>query len=139
VRAIIPRSVVNKVLAAFFVAAFSGVAAGPGSAPAVAATAHARNDAALIEVQYRSYMEGRDFQSYQQERGFVGERRFGVPDRGATRQEGPSPDPDRPSRLQRRYFGSSDSRCGQWSRRCDQRWGSGNRDYYGCMRYHGCR
>jgi len=78
----------------------------------------------LIEAQYRSYLEGRDFQSYRQERGFVGERRF---------------DPDRPSRLQRRFYGASDSRCAGWSRRCDQRWGSGNRDYYGCMRYHACR
>jgi len=94
----------------------------------------------LIEAQYRSYLEGRDFQSYRQERGFVGERRFEtLPDRGATRSEAPSADPDRPSRLQRRFYGASDSRCAGWSRRCDQRWGSGNRDYYGCMRYHACR
>ncbi|WP_147361484.1 hypothetical protein [Dichotomicrobium thermohalophilum] len=92
----------------------------------------------MIDVQYRSYLEGRDFRSYQQERGF-GRRQFETPDRGAERGDGPSADPDRPSRLQRRFYGSSDSRCAGWSRRCDQRWGSGNPDYYGCMRYHGCR
>lgn len=104
------------------------------SAPQIADSPH------LIQAQYRSYLEGRDFQSYRQERGFVGERRFEtLPDRGTARSQAPSADTDRPSRLQRRSYGASDSRCAGWSRRCDQRWGSGNRDYYGCMRYHACR
>ena len=30
-------------------------------------------------------------------------------------------------------------RCEYWSRRCAASWGYGNKDYRGCMRYHGCR
>lgn len=37
----------------------------------------------------------------------------------------------------RRYYGSS--RCGRWHRRCVRNWGYSNRNYRGCMRYHGCR
>lgn len=37
----------------------------------------------------------------------------------------------------RRYYGSS--RCSRWHRRCVRRWGYSNRNYRGCMRYHGCR
>jgi len=29
--------------------------------------------------------------------------------------------------------------CRYWSRRCASNWGYRNSDYYGCMRYHGCR
>jgi hypothetical protein len=28
--------------------------------------------------------------------------------------------------------------CARWSNRCASRWGYRNRDYWGCMRYHGC-
>lgn len=31
------------------------------------------------------------------------------------------------------------NRCGRWSNRCASRWGYGNRNYRGCMRYHRCR
>ncbi len=37
----------------------------------------------------------------------------------------------------RRYYGSS--RCSRWHRRCVRNWGYSNRNYRGCMRYHGCR
>jgi hypothetical protein len=30
-------------------------------------------------------------------------------------------------------------RCDYWARRCADNWGYGNNDYYGCLRYHGCR
>lgn len=39
-------------------------------------------------------------------------------------------------RSYRRYRGRS---CRHWSRRCARNWGYGNSNYYGCMRYHGCR
>lgn len=29
--------------------------------------------------------------------------------------------------------------CTYWSERCVRRWGYGNKNYRGCMRYHGCR
>jgi len=126
-------------LTAFVIAAIGG-ALFAQSEIAASAAPHGTPGHGLIEVQYRSYLEGRDFQSYRQERGFVGERRFdSMPDRGSVGRDGPSPDPDRPTRLQRRFYGAGDSACAQWSRRCDRRWGSGNPDYYGCMRYHGCR
>lgn len=35
----------------------------------------------------------------------------------------------------RPYYG----RCESWRRRCAANWGYRNPDYYGCMRYHGCR
>jgi hypothetical protein len=28
--------------------------------------------------------------------------------------------------------------CAKWNNRCANRWGYRNRDYWGCMRYHGC-
>jgi hypothetical protein len=28
--------------------------------------------------------------------------------------------------------------CRYWSGRCAANWGSGNNNYYGCLRYHGC-
>lgn len=37
----------------------------------------------------------------------------------------------------RRHYGGS--RCGYWSDRCADNWGYRNRNYYGCLRYHGCR
>lgn len=37
----------------------------------------------------------------------------------------------------RRYYGLP--RCTKWHRRCVRNWGYGNRNYRGCMRYHGCR
>ena len=38
-----------------------------------------------------------------------------------------------------RYRRSYGSRCSYWSRRCVRNWGYRNRNYYGCMRHHGCR
>jgi hypothetical protein len=38
-----------------------------------------------------------------------------------------------------RPYRYSGSRCGYWSRRCAANWGYRNSNYYGCMRYHGCR
>jgi hypothetical protein len=38
-----------------------------------------------------------------------------------------------------RYRRSYRGRCSDWSRRCARNWGYGNNDYYGCLRYHGCR
>ena len=35
----------------------------------------------------------------------------------------------------RRYAG----RCSYWRRRCARNWGYGNSNYYGCLRYYGCR
>ena len=131
-RSIIFRAFANTKRAAVAITAIGGLLIGQAAA---SPSPHAERTSGLIEVQYRSYLEGRDFQSYRQDRGFS-QRRFDQP---GPRGETPSADPDRPSRLQRRSLGSSDSRCGQWSRRCDQRWGSGNPDYYGCLRYHGCR
>jgi hypothetical protein len=29
--------------------------------------------------------------------------------------------------------------CGYWGDQCAMNWGYGNNDYYGCLRYHGCR
>lgn len=29
-------------------------------------------------------------------------------------------------------------RCARWANACAANWGYGNRDYYGCLRYHGC-
>jgi len=39
------------------------------------------------------------------------------------------------------YYGYRPSygRCQYWSNRCAANWGYGNRNYYGCMRYQGCR
>lgn len=31
------------------------------------------------------------------------------------------------------------SRCQHWSRKCAANWGYGNKNWRGCMRYHGCR
>ena len=36
----------------------------------------------------------------------------------------------------RRYRRSG---CGYWRRQCRANWGYRNSDYYGCLRYHGCR
>lgn len=33
----------------------------------------------------------------------------------------------------------SSGRCAYWHRRCVASWGYGNDNYYGCMRYYGCR
>ena len=30
-------------------------------------------------------------------------------------------------------------RCGYWSQRCVANWGYRNSNYYGCLKYHGCR
>lgn len=38
-----------------------------------------------------------------------------------------------------RPYRYSGSRCAYWSRRCAANWGYGNNNYYGCLRYHGCR
>jgi len=134
------RSLTNAVLCSFIVALLGGFPPWTANSDAAASALHgAQGAAGLIHVQYRSYLEGRDFRSYRQDRGF-GARRFdSAPARDAIRGTAPSPDPERPPRLQRRFYGSGDSRCSGWSRRCDQRWGSGNSDYFGCMRYHGCR
>lgn len=37
----------------------------------------------------------------------------------------------------RPYYGGG--RCSYWSQRCAANWGIRNSNYYGCMRYHGCR
>jgi len=42
----------------------------------------------------------------------------------------------RPYRPYRRRYGR---RCGYWHDRCVANWGYRNSNYYGCMRYHGCR
>ncbi len=34
-----------------------------------------------------------------------------------------------------RHYG----RCGYWSHRCAENWGYGNSNFYGCLRYYGCR
>jgi len=40
----------------------------------------------------------------------------------------------------RRYgYGRRYGRCGYWRKRCGANWGYGNSNYYGCLRYHGCR
>lgn len=40
----------------------------------------------------------------------------------------------------RRYgYGPRYGRCSYWRRRCAANWGYGNSNYYGCLRYHGCR
>lgn len=36
-------------------------------------------------------------------------------------------------------YRAAPSRCTHWSNRCSRRWGYGNRNYRGCMRYHRCR
>lgn len=41
----------------------------------------------------------------------------------------------RPYYHRKRYRG----RCGYWGRQCAKNWGYGNSNYYGCLRYHGCR
>lgn len=91
----------------------------------------------LLSVQSgsRSYMEGRDFKSYQRDQGFAGQRNFGsYPSaRGSGRE-------NRPYRLERRRIqGPSDNRCAGWSRRCNRQTGDAPGDYESCMRYHGCR
>jgi len=43
----------------------------------------------------------------------------------------------RPYRRYRRYRRGRS--CRYWHRRCVRNWGYGNSNYYGCMRYHGCR
>ncbi len=37
----------------------------------------------------------------------------------------------------RRHYGGG--RCSYWARRCANNWGYGNNDFYGCLRYYGCR
>jgi len=37
---------------------------------------------------------------------------------------------------ERRYRGGG---CSHWRSRCANNWGYGNNNYYGCLRYHGCR
>jgi len=39
----------------------------------------------------------------------------------------------------RRYYYRRHRSCSYWRRQCIRNWGYGNRNYYGCMRYHGCR
>jgi len=36
-------------------------------------------------------------------------------------------------------YGPRYGRCDYWRKRCIANWGYGNPDFYGCMRYHGCR
>lgn len=40
----------------------------------------------------------------------------------------------RPYRYRRYGYG----RCGKWRRRCAANWGYRNKNYYGCLRHHGC-
>lgn len=44
-----------------------------------------------------------------------------------------------PYELYRRYYPRSDGRCAKWQPRCVANWGHGNKNYYGCMKFHGCR
>ncbi len=41
----------------------------------------------------------------------------------------------RRGRYHRRHYRG----CRHWRHRCARNWGHGNRNYRGCMRYHGCR
>lgn len=36
-------------------------------------------------------------------------------------------------------YGPRYGRCSYWRKRCGANWGYHNRNYYGCLRYHGCR
>jgi hypothetical protein len=40
-------------------------------------------------------------------------------------------------RYRRSYRGRN--RCSHWARRCANNWGYRNNNFYGCLRYHGCR
>jgi len=82
-----------------------------------------------------SYLDGRDFQSYQQDRGFGSNRSFGgYPSTPA------GPRDDSPYSLkQPRIHAPGDNRCADWSKRCELRTGDAPGDYERCMRYHGCR
>ena len=43
-----------------------------------------------------------------------------------------------PPRYRAPSYRSGDRSCRHWSGRCAANWGSGNSNYYGCLRYHGC-
>jgi hypothetical protein len=43
-----------------------------------------------------------------------------------------------PPRYSARPSRSVNRSCRYWSGRCAANWGSGNSNYYGCLRYHGC-
>lgn len=45
----------------------------------------------------------------------------------------------RPYRAYPYYYRRGSRRCSYWRNRCARNWGYRNRNYYGCMRYHGCR
>ena len=98
----------------------------------------------------------RGFRGYRGGRGYRGYRRYGRRygrGRGGYRRYGGYARPWR--RYRRRYRrGYSfyaypyywrapryaySNRCVRWRRRCAANWGFGNANYYGCMRYHGCR
>jgi len=38
----------------------------------------------------------------------------------------------------RRYHGHRHRSCRHWRHRCGHNWGYRNKNYYGCLRYHGC-
>lgn len=88
-----------------------------------------------VQTGSRSYMHGRGFQSYQQDRGFARRRNFGSYPSGRA-----TPRQDRLYSLKRRRIrGPADSRCADWARRCDRQTGDAPGDYESCLRYHGCR
>jgi hypothetical protein len=37
------------------------------------------------------------------------------------------------------YLGDSGGSCSYWRNQCARNWGYRNRNYYGCLRYQGCR
>jgi len=107
----------------------------PASWPIEKATDRGAPYVFLAQTESRSYLEGRDFQSYQRDRGFAGDRNFGsYPDTWSGTQS------QRPYSLKRpRIYGPSDNRCAGWSRRCAQSTSDAPGDFRSCMRYHGCR
>jgi|ABPU01.1.fsa_nt_gi hypothetical protein len=101
------------------------------SSPALALGQHVtgvqRSNIANADVSFRLYI-GPRYRRYRHYRRYRRYRRPGVRLYIRPRY--------RSHRRYRRYRGRS---CSYWSRRCARNWGFGNSNYYGCMRYHGCR
>ena len=102
--------------------ATAGAVMQPGEARAVQQQAGAENGTALQQVSRRRRYWGR-YRHRHYRRPYFGFY-FGYP-----RYYGYY----RPYRY--RYAGQ----CSYWHRRCVNNWGYRNSNYYGCMRYHGCR
>ncbi len=105
-------------------------AASAVSSPALALGQHVgdvqRSNIANADVSFRLYVGPR----YRRYRHY---RRYRRP--GVRLYIGPRYRYHRPRYRSYRRAG----RCGYWHRRCARNWGVGNSNYYGCMRYHGCR